>query len=252
MSFHGHRRQLALRASCCWVFWGLCWTRDSLSPRGCSGLGSPGPKGGMWQEGTVPAAGVGGDMDDQVTCPGSREGNRVDTPALLVLACGAGCPHAAPRAIRVTRLVLFGVVFCPPGVGSRGGVTPPCQVLLSGPACPHTKSRPHTGGPFPSKVTTALCHSRFCVSQGATTRGWGPPRTAHGPPPLPAGETEAAGQEAACPRHPAPGLGRANRILGTGWQCLQARAALCWGVQFGCCFAPPALPPWGLCQCPHR
>lgn len=39
-------------------------------------------------------------------------------PALFVLACEAGCPHAAPCAIRVTGLALFGVVFCPPGVGS--------------------------------------------------------------------------------------------------------------------------------------
>lgn len=39
ISFHGHRRQLALQASCCRAFQGLCWTRDCLSPRGCSGLG---------------------------------------------------------------------------------------------------------------------------------------------------------------------------------------------------------------------
>lgn len=78
ISFHGLGRQLALQVSCCLAFRALCWTGDSLSPRGCSGLGSPCPKGGIWQQGTVLAAVVGSDMGvalgDQGISPGSREG----------------------------------------------------------------------------------------------------------------------------------------------------------------------------------
>lgn len=84
-----------------------------------------------------------------------------------------------------------------------------------------------------------------------TRRGWGPPwQPTH---PLPAGDTEAVGQELACPRHPVPGLGRANRILGTGWQCCSLpageRCSLL-GVQLCCCFAPQLWLPGGCARVP--
>lgn len=120
----------------------------------------------------------------------------------------------------------------------------PCQVASAAMwlcLSPH-KSQPHTRSPFPSQspqlcvtVLTA-CHKEPQHEAGVPPSASPPPACA--PLSLPAGETEAVGQEAACPRYPVPGLGRANRILGTGWQCLQAMLALCWECGFAAVFHP--------------
>lgn len=97
-------------------------------------------------------------------------------------------------------------------------------------------SQPHAGGPFPSESP------QLCVSQGATTRGWGPPRTAH-PLPMPhhpcqLGKLRQQGRRWLAQGPQCQGWGEQTGFLAGATLCLQARAALCWVCSFAAALHP--------------
>lgn len=176
ISFHGHRRQLALQACCCRVFQGLCWTRDSLSPRGCSGLGILEVGCGSRGHDDMGVA-----LDDQSICPGSREGNRVDTTSTPRPCIWGWLSPCSPMCHQGDQTGPFWCCFLPTRCGElrRGHVTVP------GGQCYHVAMLVPTQSPSPTPGVPSQVSHRSSVSQPVLTACHKEPHEA-GVPPVPA------------------------------------------------------------------